>query len=72
MPDYIRVRDKETGHHLSILRSQFDRNPSAWQELQQPATYRDGSPLPPKHKTTVSTEAEKKASQAAANDTKEK
>ena len=61
MPRYIRVADKETGHHLSILRSQYDRNPDVWRELKSDATYADGSPRPPKHKTTVSTEAEKKS-----------
>lgn len=57
MPDYIRVRDKETGHHVSILRSQFDRNPDAWSELQQPATFGDGSPRPVKYKTSVDQKA---------------
>ena len=60
MPEFVRVRDKETGHHLSILRSQFDRNKEAFSELKQEATYADGTPLPPKHKTSVSAEAEKK------------
>lgn len=57
MAEYVRVRDKETGHHVSILREQFDANPEAWQELKQDATYADGTPLPPKHKTTVDQQA---------------
>jgi hypothetical protein len=61
MPDYVRVRDNQTGHHVTILRSQFDRSPDGWTELKQDATYADGSPLPPKHKTTVSNEAAKKS-----------
>lgn len=61
MPEYVRVRDKDTGHHLSVLRSQFERRPEAFVELKQDATYADGTPLPVKHKTTVSTEAGKKA-----------
>lgn len=65
---YVRVRDKETGHHLSILRTQYDRNPDAWAELKQPATYSDGTPLPPKHKTSVSSEAAKKSGKAPADD----
>ena len=72
MAEYVRVKDKETGHHVSILRSQFERNGDAWEELKQDATYATGEPRPPKFKTTVSAEAEKKASPSAANDTKEK
>lgn len=61
MPDYVRVSDKETGHHLSITRRRFDANPDLWRELKSPATHADGSPRPVKHKTTVSTEAAKKS-----------
>lgn len=60
MPDYVRVKDRETGHHLSILRSQFERRSDAYTELKQDATYADGTPLPAKHKTDASTEAAKK------------
>lgn len=61
MPDYVRVRDRETGHHLSVLRHHFDRTPEAFVELKQDATYADGSPLPVKHKTSVSSETAKKS-----------
>lgn len=61
MPEYVRVRDKETGHHLSVLRSHFDLAPEAFVELKQDATYADGTPVPPKYKTTVSTETGKSA-----------
>lgn len=71
MPEFIRVKDNETGHHVSILRSQYDRYKSAWTELKQPATFADGSPRPPKFKTSVSAEATKKASQSAASTEKE-
>lgn len=64
---YIRVRDKDTGHHLSIKQSQFDRNTSAFEELKQDATFADGSPRPPKHKTSVSSEAAKKTGKAPAD-----
>jgi hypothetical protein len=70
MPDYVRVRDKETGHHYTITRERYDRTPELWQELKQPATTRNGDPLPPKYKTTVSTEAAKKASPTAATSEK--
>ena len=60
MTEYVRVADVETGHHMSIPRRRFDRNPSLWRELKQPATYADGTPRPVKHKTSVSQEAAKK------------
>lgn len=59
MPEYVRVADVETGHHLSITRSRYDRDPKPWRLLKQPATFADGSPRPAKHKTTVSAEAAK-------------
>ena len=72
MADYVRVRDKETGHHLSISRAQFEREGDVWQELKQPAVDAAGDPLPPKHHTSVATEAAgKKASQSAAGSEKE-
>ena len=58
---YVRVRDNQTGHHVTILRSQYDRDSSGWTELKQDATYSDGTPLPPKFKTDVSSEAAKKS-----------
>jgi hypothetical protein len=72
MPEYVRVRDKDTGHHLTVLRSQFDRRPEAFVELKQDATYADGTPLPVKHKTTVSNEAAKKTAAKPAETTEEK
>lgn len=60
-PVYVRVRDKETGHHVSINKTRFDANPDLWQLLKQPATDSAGHPLPMKPKTTVSTEAVKKS-----------
>ena len=72
MPEYVRVRDKSTGHHLSIPRSQFERESDGWQELKQDAVDSAGDPLPPKHHTSVATKApEKKASQSAAGSEKE-
>ena len=62
MTDFVRVRDKETGHHYSVPRSRFVATPELWQELKQPATDRGGDPLPPKYHTSVSKEAEKKDS----------
>ena len=70
MPEFVRVRDKETGHHVSITRDQFDREADAWQELKQDATDAGGDPLPPKYKTTVADSATVK--QAAKPATSEK
>jgi hypothetical protein len=67
MREYVRVRQSETGHHLSITRANFERAPKdAYTELSQPAADLAGNPLPPKYKTTVSAEAEKKAGTSAA------
>ena len=71
MPEYVRVRDKETGHHVSILRAQYDRNPEAWQEVKGPAAYADGTPRRPKHKTTVDQKAAENTAAKTA-ETKEK
>ena len=68
-PEYVRVRIKETGAHKSIPRATFERSPELYSELKQPATLSDGRPLPDKTKTSVSTEAGKKASQTAATTT---
>ena len=73
MPEYVRVRDKETGHHYSVTRKRFDANPDLWQELKQPAVDEGDALLPPKHKTTVADQATgtKRASQPAAKYEKE-
>jgi hypothetical protein len=66
MREFVRVRQAETGHHLSVTRANFDRAPAgAYVELEQPAADLAGNPLPPKYKTTVSTETEKKAVKSA-------
>lgn len=67
MPEYVRVADKETGHHLSIPKTQFDRNPDLWRELKSDAVHPDGTPVAPKFKTTVSTEAAKKSTTQSGN-----
>lgn len=72
MTEYVRVRDKETGHHVSIPRAQFEHEGDVWQELKQDAVDAGGRPLPMKPHTSVSNETTKKASQSAANTSKEK
>lgn len=65
MADYVRVRDKETGHHYSVTRERYDASPELWQELKQPAADAAGEPLPVKYHTSVSAEATKRAGSAA-------
>lgn len=70
MPDYLRVKQSDTGHELTVSRSMYDFAPDSYSVLDKPATDAGGNPLPPKHKTSVSTEAAKKATtgrQAAAD-----
>lgn len=56
---YVRARDKATGHQHSILEDQAKGD--GWEVLKdRDATYADGTPLPPKFKVSVSSEAEKK------------
>lgn len=66
--EYVRVRDNETGHHYSIAKERYDQVPHLWTELKQDATDAAGDPLPPKYKTTVSTETEKKAAKPATSE----
>lgn len=62
MPEYVRVKQAKTGHHLSVPVGHYKAAPpGAYQVLKQPATTPDGRPLPPKYHTSVSTEAEKKS-----------
>lgn len=46
MPDYVRVKDKSTGHHFTVLAQEADANPDAYQVLKQPAVNENGDPLP--------------------------
>ena len=51
--EYVRVADKETGHHVSITRRRYESNPDAWRQVESPAVYPDGTPRPPKYKVTL-------------------
>ncbi len=66
MTDYIRVKDKQTGHEFSVPADTFDGD--AMTELDRPATDPGGEPLPVKYKTTVSKAAETKSGRAAASE----
>lgn len=63
-PVYVRVRDKDTLHEYTVVRSTVD--PEFQKVLHEPATeYPDGPPLPPKYHTpelsqSVATKAEPK------------
>lgn len=47
MPNvYVRVKDKSTGHHYSVLEQEAENNPDAYQVLKQPAVNELGDPLP--------------------------
>ena len=49
--DYVRVRDKDTGHEYSIMRRSVDRD--AHELTQKKAVDDGGSPLPPVHNLAV-------------------
>lgn len=53
MSEFVRVRDKDTGHHYTVSRERFDQNPDLWQELKQPALGNDGLPRPPKYRVDL-------------------
>lgn len=46
MPEYVRVKDKDTGHKYSALKSTVDANPDAYLVLKQDAVDVAGDPLP--------------------------
>ena len=71
MSDFIRVRDKDTGHEYTIRERRF--KDGAQTKLDKDAVGASGEPLPPKHKTTVTKAADKKAGTAtkATDDKKE-
>ncbi len=44
--EYVRVKDKDTGHHYSELKQVVENNPDAYTILKQDATNLNGDPLP--------------------------
>lgn len=46
MPEYVRVKVKENGHHWTVLKQEADNNPDAYTVLKQPAVNELGDPLP--------------------------
>lgn len=62
MQTYLRVKQNDTGHELSLSQTQYDFAPNTFTVLDKPATDAGGNPLAPKYKTSASAEAAKKAS----------
>lgn len=55
--EYLRVKQVETGHELSISQAQYDFAPDGYEVLDKPATDAGNNPLPAKNKTTVADQA---------------
>lgn len=68
MADFVRVKQKETGHELSVTAEWAERFKDGYTVLDKVAADAAGDPLPPKYLTTVSTEAAKKKNAAAATE----
>lgn len=47
MPEYVRIKDPATGHHLTVTRDQYEA--FGGELLKQDATDPHGRPLPPKY-----------------------
>lgn len=63
---FVRVKQKATGHELSVDSEWARRFAEAYTVLdKKPATDAAGDPLPPKYMTSVSSEAEKKKAATA-------
>jgi hypothetical protein len=45
--DYVRVKDKTSGYHLTLVRSAAEADPDAYQILKQDAVDHNDLPLPP-------------------------
>lgn len=71
MQTYLRVKQIETGHELTVSQSMYDFAPDGYEVLDKPATDSGNNPLPPKHKTSVSSEAAKKTGGQSADPKKE-
>lgn len=70
MPEYVRIRDKQTGHQFSIPAHRFDADRHA--KTGRDAVDERGEPLPVKYQTTVNQAADKKKPGQKADSNKEK
>ena len=57
MPEFLRVKDKETGHEYSVPKVRYDADPDLYTKVDKDATDPAGTPLPPKYKTSVAKKA---------------
>jgi len=64
MSEYVRVKQVETGHELSVPKSHADAV-GGYEVLDKDAVDLSGNPLPPKYRTTVKRAAKTSASKAA-------
>lgn len=46
--EWVRVRDEATGHHITVARRKAESHGSRYLVLDEPATDRNGRPLPAK------------------------
>lgn len=69
MPEFIRVKQKDTKHELTIVASAF--NEDAYTKLKKPATKADGTPLPLKPYVAPRSLSSKKSTGQKAADEKE-
>lgn len=51
MSEYLRIRDPDTGHHLTVTREQFEAFGGVI--LNRPALDSVGNPLPPKYNSKL-------------------
>lgn len=65
MPEYVRVRQDETGHEITVL---ADSDMTGLTVIKKPALDQHGEPAPMKPKTTVAKKASAKAQASAAAD----
>lgn len=65
MSKMVRVKQTETGHELSVDSEWAERFAEGYDVLDKPAVSSTGDPLPPKYRTSVSSEAEKKKAASA-------
>ena len=63
----VRVRDAQTGHAYTVPRFVADLDPERYALLDEPATDRQGIPLPPSTLHTSDAESDGAADQAADN-----
>jgi hypothetical protein len=57
MPDYVRVKVKDTGAHISISRELYETNPDPYAELKSDPLGADGLPAAPEYPDTSATSA---------------